>query len=115
MSAAVCAIRPIRPKPCLTRSRTHSAPVRVLPQPRPARMSQANHSDAGGSCSSRAQKRQSYSSAAFSAVVRLASSVWRRLGGSDRSELAVKRSGGIAEDIDRCLGAVDKEAMVPSE
>ena len=40
------------PCPDSTRSRTHSAPVLVLPNPRPARMSHSTHAQAGGSCCS---------------------------------------------------------------
>src|SRR6185437_3346471 len=50
MRRAVCA--PIR-------DRTNSAPVRVLPNPRPASNSHTRQSPGGGSCSSRAQKSQS--------------------------------------------------------
>jgi hypothetical protein len=39
-------------------SRTHSAPARVLPKPRPAQISQVRHASCGGSCASRAQPSQ---------------------------------------------------------
>ena len=44
------------------RDRTHSAPVRVLPHPRPDRTSQIDQSPVGGSCSGRAIACQSVSS-----------------------------------------------------
>src|SRR3546814_2175122 len=48
------------PYPTLFRSpRTHSAPVRVLPKPRPARISQTRQPPGGGNCLVRAQNRQS--------------------------------------------------------
>ena len=50
-----------------TRARTSSAPVRVLPKPRPASSSQTRQSPAGGSWLGRAQNGQSYSSASASA------------------------------------------------
>jgi len=54
-SAAVGATRAIRLHwPVSILCRTHSAPVRVLPNPRPARISQTNHSQPGGRCLSRA-------------------------------------------------------------
>ena len=46
--------------------RTHSAPVRVFPNPRPARMSQVSQSPSGGSWESRAWSDQSYVSLAIS-------------------------------------------------
>lgn len=42
--------------------RTHSAPARVLPKPRPAQISQIRHSPSGGSCSGRAHIGQNLSS-----------------------------------------------------
>jgi hypothetical protein len=39
-------------------SRTHSAPARVLPKPRPAQISQVRHASRGASCASRAQPSQ---------------------------------------------------------
>ena len=48
-----------RALPEATMARTHSAPVRLLPQPRPARMSQVRQSPGGGSWSGRAQIDQS--------------------------------------------------------
>ena len=44
-------------------ARTHSAPVRVLPQPRPARTSQTSQSPSGGTWEGRAQVGQSHSRA----------------------------------------------------
>ncbi len=40
--------------------RTHSAPERVLPNPRPALMTQIDQSPGGGSCSGRAIEAQSH-------------------------------------------------------
>ena len=60
VSAAVGASNAILPqRPCSIWLRTHSAPVRVLPNPRPAKSIQMRQSPAGSSCSGRAQNVQS--------------------------------------------------------
>src|SRR5207248_563920 len=43
----------MRRAPCLTRALTNSAPVRVLPKPRPASNSQTRQSPSGGRCDRR--------------------------------------------------------------
>src|SRR6516162_8040445 len=48
-SAAVGPTRAIRRRPALTSARTHSAPLRVLPKPRPAISSHIRQDPAGGS------------------------------------------------------------------
>ena len=50
------------------RARTHSAPARVLPEPRPPRISQVVQSPSGGSCSGRAQLGQSNTGVSTSSV-----------------------------------------------
>jgi len=59
-SALVWPMRAICLYPCLARSMIHSAPVLVLPNPRPERSSQQNQSPGGGSCFSLAQNCQSW-------------------------------------------------------
>ena len=49
----------IGPIPSVARRRTHSAPARVLPAPRPPSSSQVTQSPGGGNCSARAQSGQS--------------------------------------------------------
>jgi hypothetical protein len=68
-SAAVGATRAMRRRPAATCVRVHSAPLLVLPNPRPARHNQTRQSPGGGFCSSRAQKSQSCCSSRTSAVV----------------------------------------------
>ena len=58
-SAAVGATRAIRDTPWRIADRTHSAPDRVLPLPRPPRNIQTVHSPGGGSCSGLAHSDQS--------------------------------------------------------
>ena len=53
--------------------RTHSAPARVLPKPRPAIISQTRQLPAGGSCDGRAQSGQAWASRVASAGVSPAS------------------------------------------
>ena len=56
-SAGVLATSAMRPDvPDSTRERTHSAPVRVLPNPRPAMSSQTDQSPGGAIWLSRAQR-----------------------------------------------------------
>src|SRR3546814_19327876 len=70
-SAAVSATRAIRQPGFFSAiSRIHSEPIRVLPNPRPARTSQVVQSPSGASWSSRAQNGQCHLSFAFSASVR---------------------------------------------
>jgi len=67
--------------PCLN----HSAPVLVLPQPLPARTSQAVQSPSGASCFSRAQCRQSYRAMALCSGVNPSSTRALAVGGRDAS------------------------------
>ncbi len=67
-SAAVGATRAMRPTLSFC-SRTHSAPTRVLPQPRPVMVIQIGHSPGGVCCFGRAQNDHSYRSVAASASV----------------------------------------------
>ena len=74
-SAAVGAINATRLRsPLSTCERTHSAPVLVLPNPRPVRIIQIAQSPAGGNCLGRAQNDQSNNSAPASASDRLSCS-----------------------------------------
>src|SRR5690606_32289169 len=88
-SAAVRPTMAMRRRPCRsTCSRTHSAPVLVFPNPRPARMSHIRHGPSGGNCFGRAQNRQSYSSASASSSDSSARSLRRSSAGSAASLLA---------------------------
>src|SRR6516165_10681925 len=88
-SAAVAATSATRRWPWwLTRSWTYSAPVRVLPKPRPASSSQVRHSPGGGSCSGRAQYCQSRASRSHCSSVSFARSFFCRAGESEASEFA---------------------------
>lgn len=58
-SSAVAAIR-LTKGYFLACSLTHSAPVRVLPQPRPASISHVRHSHCGANCSGLPQSSQSF-------------------------------------------------------
>ena len=83
-----------------TRERTHSAPQRVLPKPRPASTSQVVQSppapDSGGaSCLGRAQKRQSWISARASASLSSAIRAWRSEAGSEASDSASEAFPGV--------------------
>src|SRR6185312_6032534 len=89
-SAEVSAISPTYPERCPSISaRTISAPTRVLPQPRPARMSQPCHGPHGIACAGRAQRCQSSKSIAAS------------LGG--RSDLIHSRLASSSEAIQFCV------------
>ena len=62
-SCGVLATRAIlEESPDSTRARTHSAPVLVLPKPRPASSSQICHGSSGSICPGLAQSGQRYSS-----------------------------------------------------
>ncbi len=87
-----------------TWARTHSAPQRVLPKPRPASTSQVVQSPpgpevAGANCLGRAQNRQSYSNAAASASVSSAIRVFRSEAGSEASDSASEAFPGIIRRI----------------
>jgi len=61
--------------PEATIDRTHSAPVRLFPQPLPARMSHVRQPPSGGSCSGRARRGQYVRSVSASALASGASTV----------------------------------------
>lgn len=96
-SPSVRPIKAMRTRPSRATSRTHSAPTRVLPQPRPQRASHSRQSPGGASWSSRAQNGQSYSRAASSSAFRLASHARRCASGSEASELALKRGADFVK------------------
>src|SRR6185312_12177888 len=98
--AATSASRFARPE--RTSSAMNSAPLRVLPNPRPASRSHVVQSPPGASWFGRAQKRQSYSSASSSSSLRSARMAARSVAGSDASEAA----GDAVADI----GNVDGES-----
>src|SRR5579864_90176 len=72
-----------------TRARTSSAPVRVLPKPRPASSSQMRQSPGGGNCSGLARYCHSYFS--LRALSR----------GSDQMRLFLSGSGSEASELAR--------------
>src|SRR5262249_4916290 len=91
---ATSAIR--RATPETTEARTNSAPVRVLPKPRPARSSQTRQSPGGGNCSSRAQAFcQPYLYSSASAPENSSTSWFRSASGSDASQRAFNKFSGI--------------------
>src|SRR5262249_22004704 len=81
-----------------TFDRTHSAPVRVLPHPRPARMSQVTHWPGGAICSGRAQRFQDHSSASASALLSVFRIFARSDSGSDASNSACDFVNGVYLD-----------------
>src|SRR5690348_14331943 len=96
MSRASSAVAPIRFTcrcPSFTHCRTVSAPVRVLPNPRPAWISQYVHAPDGNSCSGLAQNPQSYLRPASWRSVSAASRRWRSGTGKLRKQLACDRLG----------------------
>ena len=95
-SALLWPTRAIRRNPARARPITHSAPVRVFPNPRPDRNNHTNQSPGGAICSGRAQNDQSYSSASASASLSLASAARFCAIGSIRTEEACKPLPGIA-------------------
>src|SRR5690242_18894787 len=98
--------------------RTHSAPVRVLPKPRPASSSQMRQSPAGVIWVGRPQKRQSNARAAASASGRAASTSSFSSSSSELSELA---SNELSSTLGGGTGALGfllsfcEETEVPGE
>jgi hypothetical protein len=88
----------MRRRPAATCIRTHSAPARVLPKPRPARINQRRHSPSGGFCPVRPQVCQSYSAARLSGTLSvLIVSIGSRLTGlgEEGGELFADSFGGL--------------------
>ena len=86
----------------LARALTHSAPARVLPEPRPPSISQVVQSPSDGSCSGRAQLRQSNQRRSTSASDRPAT----KLSVSGFGELFNAVGQFLPEDVD--IGAFDR-------
>src|SRR5712692_867236 len=88
-SAAVSATNAIRPQRCLsTCSRTHSAPLRVFPNPRPAKISHTRQFPSGANWLGRAlQPLHLYASIFFCSRLRFARNLCQVAGGRDASQL----------------------------
>src|ERR1700756_3067873 len=90
-SPAVGATSATRRAPWLwIRSLTYSAPVRVLPNPRPANNSQTRQLPGGGLCSSRAQYFQPRASISRCCSLRLRRNFWRCGAGSEASQFTIE-------------------------
>src|SRR5947199_6523365 len=88
LSAEVSEISAIHiPRAAQASARTNSAPTRVLPQPRPVRISQPSQPPAGGNCSGRAQKSHSHSRLPHSSSVSSLASLLTLFAGSDSIQL----------------------------
>ena len=85
-SALVCPTRAIGLNPSFAHLIVSSAPVRVLPPPRPLSNSQIYQSQAGGSCFGLAQNSQSYMRASASFWLRLFIAFCRSCSGSKASD-----------------------------
>src|SRR5215471_18206067 len=110
----------MRRYPWRTRSKTHSAPVLVLPQPRPLRMSHTNQSPTGASCSGRAISIQDFAGWRPSSVRcsrRLRSSSAAALSRSDAEELIIGQCRHVDFALQIDLGpyhGVEAVESVPS-
>src|SRR5947207_5163933 len=86
----------------MTWSRIHSAPLRVLPKPRPASSSQVRQSPFGACWLGRPHQPQSYSIASSSRSLVCLRNAATCCGGSDASHSAHKTFSGTANlDLDR--------------
>jgi hypothetical protein len=101
-SAAVGATRASRRAVrAVARTRISSAPVRVLPNPRPARSSHTRQSPSGGSWLGRAQNAQSKSNPRASSRLSAATRPFLRASGSEASQPACKHLTRILREIGR--------------
>src|SRR5207247_6967060 len=99
----------IRAAPPFTRSRTHSAPVRVLPKPRPASSSHTAQDPTGASWFARAQKRHSRASLSASAGLSVARIFFRSDAGSNAIDSASEAFDGVIGGVLIALLVLDVE------